>query len=434
MIDLTAPIPFSDGFIYKDNRLTCNDVRMEEIAAKFGTPTYVYNLDAIANRYREWEQAFGEIPHQICYACKANSSLAILQHLRTSGCGLDVNSRGELFRAIKAGAPPNSITMTGVGKTSSDIEDALRMDILFLNVESLDECVLIDSIAKRMDQSARIVLRINPEVDAHTHPYIATGLAEHKFGSTSENAMEILRAIPSLRHTRLVGFGMHIGSQILDRDPFVEAFAKLHSFVSEISPLLREPISFINLGGGVGVPYSQYEHAVSIQQIIDALRPTMMKFQRDGILPTFVVEPGRHLVANAGILLTKVLYVKRTQDKIFIIVDAGMNDLIRPALYDAHHEIHPVVVERDRPTITADIVGPVCETGDYFALDRTTQEIHAGELLAIFSAGAYGAVMSSRYNSRPLAAEVVVRERKIFLARERESLEAMLSLEKMLSA
>lgn len=425
----SEPLFFADGFSYNNNQLTCDGLPVPEIISRFDTPTYLYNINAIGERFQEWKSAFGDLKHQICFAVKSNSSLAVLQHLVHCGCSFDVNSRGELFRVLRAGAIGKNITMTGVGKMQEDIEAALKAKILFLHVESLDECMLIDSIAARMNSSAQIILRLNPEVDAQTHPYIATGLAEHKFGIAIDDAREIISHAQKLTHVTLVGFGMHIGSQILDPSPYVEALEKILSFIERVQDDLHHPILYINIGGGIGVRYMNSELRMEISDFINALQP-LFKRLNDRI--TIVCEPGRHLTAHAGILLTKVLYVKKTKTKNFIIVDAGMNDLLRPTLYEAHHEIHPVEFHSDRSAITADIVGPVCETGDYFALDRTIDEVKAGECLAIFSAGAYGSTMSSRYNSRPLAAEVVVRDGRAHLARERESCEDMIRLEKLL--
>lgn len=426
MITEVSGLLFADRFFYQNNILTSDGILIPEIIGQEGTPTFVYNLDAATDRFFEWQDAFGELPHRICYAVKANSSLALLNHLKNAGSSFDVNSRGELYRVKCIGADSGRITMTGVGKTKDDIAAALSDKILFLNVESFEECRLIQSVAEQMNTSAQIVLRINPEVDAHTHPYIATGLAEHKFGLCAEDAKVIIPQLLRMKNIKLAGFGMHIGSQIPDSSPFAEALSKLLIFIDEIRDQLHEPVLFINIGGGAGVPYSNAEGRLSIREFVNELKPLFLKSKA-----TIVAEPGRHLVANAGILLTKVLYVKKTKTKTFVIVDAGMNDLIRPALYDAHHEIHAVEIKNDRQKITADIVGPVCETGDYFAHDRSIPEVKEGEYLAIFSAGAYGSTMSSRYNSRPFAAEIAIADGKYFLARERESLEDMVRLEKM---
>ncbi len=418
---------FSDGFSYQENVLTCSGVSLLEIVQQLSTPLFVYNLDAIAERFFEWKNALADFPNKICYAVKANSTLAVLQHLVNQGCSFDVNSRGELFRAVRVGARSQNITMTGVGKTVEDIEAALKAHILFLNVESFEECMLIQSIADQMQTIVQVVLRLNPEVDVKTHPYIATGLTEHKFGLCAYDARDIIPKIVAMKNIRLVGFGMHIGSQIFDSSPFREALEKMLHFIDEVRPILNEPISFINLGGGIGVAYSKNEMTISIKDFVNDLRQLLQRANT-----TIVVEPGRHIVANAGVLLTKVLYVKRTKTKTFVIVDAGMNDLIRPTLYEAHHEIQPLVYDEQRSMMSADIVGPVCETGDYFALRRSIPEVHEGEYLVIFSSGAYGSTMSSRYNSRPFSAEIVIRNDKYFVARERESLEEMVRLERLI--
>ncbi len=423
-MDSSAAFPFLDGFAYAGDALAAQSIPLARLVAEYRTPLYVYNLDAVAARYREWDAAFGPLPHRINYAVKANSSLALLRHLGKAGSGFDVNSAGELFRTLKAGGRPERITMTGVGKTAEDIRAALTRDILFLNAESLEECFRIDAIAQPLERPARIVLRINPDIDVRTHPSIATGLAEHKFGISPEEA---LAAIPLLRerpNLRIAGFGMHIGSQILDPAPFVSSVARMLAFIDAARPLLAEAPAYLNIGGGVGVRYRREDAELTVEDFLAGLKPLL---EPAGM--TVTVEPGRFLTANAGLLLTQVLYVKKTRAKTFVIVDAGMNDLIRPTLYDAFHEIIPLRRDDSRPAIVADVVGPVCESGDYFARDRSIPEPREGEYLAICSAGAYGAAMSSRYNSRAFAAEAAIRGGEFFLARRRETFDDMIANE-----
>lgn len=415
---------YADGFSYVNHALACGGVLLHELAREYGTPLYVYNLDAIATRLADWIGAFGEMPHIVSYAVKANSSLAVLQRLKREGSSFDVNSRGELHRARAVGIEPQFITMTGVGKSALDIRAALECDILFLNAESLEECIRIDAIATELNVRARVVLRINPDVDAHTHPYIATGLAGHKFGLSVDDALEAIPIITGLQNVTLAGFGMHLGSMIMDSSPYAEACTKLRAFIDSIRPQLRDPLRYINIGGGVGVPYAEQDERVDMHSFIAELRPLLQSFDA-----TIVVEPGRFLVANAGVLVSKVEYVKRTATQTFVILDAGMNDLIRPALYEAVHELQPLRFDPSRQFIEAHVVGPVCETGDTFERERMMREVRAGEMVAFFSAGAYGATMSSRYNSRPFAAEIVISGGTAYLARRRESLDEMLALE-----
>jgi diaminopimelate decarboxylase len=418
---------FSEGFAFASGSLSCGVVPVDTIASSVETPFWLYDLDAIVEKYRAYESAFAPLQHGTMYAMKANSSLAVLRALAGAGCGSDVNSRGELFRALRGGADPRNISMTGVGKSPTDIRDGLEAGIAFFNAESLEECLLIDAIAAERGAKARAVLRINPNVDAHTHPYIATGLAEHKFGLSEEDTRTALSTAAQLPHLSIAGFGMHLGSQLFSAAPYVEGVTKLLAFVRSVAPMLPEPVSIINIGGGIGVPYAAEDPAFDARAVVDAIAPILRAF--DPALRVYS-EPGRYLVANAGILVSTVEYVKRTNNRTFVILDAGMNDLIRPALYEAHHEIHPVIDRPERGEEVVDIAGPVCESGDTFAVRRRMQSVRPGERVAIFSAGAYGSVMSSNYNSRPLAAEVAVRGDRWFIARERQTLEDMVRNER----
>jgi diaminopimelate decarboxylase len=418
---------FAEGFSYVSDRLHCGAIPVADIAGATGTPVWIYNLDAIARKYRDYERAFAPLRHETMYAVKANSSLAVLQSLSREGCGFDVNSRGELFRALKAGASGRNISMTGVGKSASDIRDGLDAGIAFFNAESLEECILINKIAEDRATRARAVLRINPDVDAHTHPYIATGLAEHKFGLSEADTRQALGEASALPHLAIAGFGMHLGSQLFDASPYVEGVNKLLAFMRSVAPALREPVTVVNIGGGIGVRYSERDPAFDAGAVVAAIAPIMRDF---GSGLQVYSEPGRYLVANAGILVAKVEYVKRTSNRVFVILDAGMNDLIRPALYEAHHEIHPVYDRTDRKLESVDIAGPVCESGDTFAVQRRMRIVEQGELVAIFSAGAYGSVMSSNYNARPYASEAAVRVGGWFIARERQTLEQMVQNER----
>jgi diaminopimelate decarboxylase len=420
-----SELRFASGFSYRDGALHCGAVPVADVADACGTPLYLYNLDAIAASYAAYEQAFGSIDHLTCYAVKANSSLAVLDTLVRAGAGLDVNSRGELFRALRCGADPTRITMTGVGKSRQDIEDGIDAGILLFNAESAEECERINEIAGARGATASVVLRINPDVDAHTHPYIATGLAEHKFGLSIESADAAINSIVSLPHIRLAGFGMHLGSMLFDATPYTEGLRTLVAFIDRIRPRLRHEVTHINIGGGIGVPYrddAENFKPAALANVIARELPTGVRL---------LTEPGRLLVANAGVLLTRVEYVKRNNLRSFLILDAGMNDLIRPALYEAHHEIRPVHLHSDRGRDAYDVVGPVCESGDTFAVRREIEEVRQDELVALFSAGAYGATMSSTYNSRPLAAEAIVSNGSWQLARQRQTLEHMLENERL---
>lgn len=413
--------------------LHCGASSVEDIAREVGTPLYIYNLDSIVGRLRHYTGAFETLPHTTCYAVKANSTGAVLRALVRAGAGFDVNSRGELFRALRAGADPLRITMTGVAKTDADIDDALAAGILYFNAESAEECARIDALAARQDLHASVLLRINPNVDAHTHPYIATGLAEHKFGLSGNDALEAVKQFRGLPHVSLDGFGMHLGSQIFDPAVFVEGLDRMLDFIDSIAAELSAPLRVLNIGGGIGVPYAEDETAVAPADVARAIAASFERARRsswahpDGL--RLVSEPGRYIVANEGILVTRVEYIKRSGERNFLLLDAGMNDLIRPALYEAYHHVVPVIERHGGGEATYDIAGPVCESGDTFALARRMAAVKAGDLVAIHSAGAYGAAMSSIYNSRPFAAEVAVQGGSWFIARSRQSLDQIIENE-----
>ena len=389
---------------------------LASIAARTGTPVYVYSADAILARYHEYDAAFGDASHQVCYAVKANSNLAILNLLARAGAGFDIVSGGELFRVLKAGGDPRRIVFSGVGKTEAEIDDALGHGILSFNCESDAELDVLSRVATRRGQQANVALRVNPDVDASTHPYISTGLRENKFGIDIAEVEAVYARAASLPGLRLNGVSCHIGSQLLDTRPLLEALDRVLALIDRLRAA-GHPIRHLDFGGGLGVPYQEGEQAPDIAQFIGRIcaRTTGRELE-------LTVEPGRSMVAEAGVLLTQVLYTKRTPAKEFVIVDAAMNDLIRPSLYRAYHAIRPVV-KSNAPAVLADIVGPVCESGDFLAKDRTVAAASAGDLLAIETAGAYGFVQASNYNTRPRVAEVLVQGSAWRVVRERESYE-----------
>lgn len=395
----------------------CDGVDLEAVADAHGTPSYVYSLDAILARYREYEAALTELDHQVCFAVKANSTLAILHALAEEGAGFDIVSGGELHRVLVAGGDPGKVVFSGVGKTADEIRFALERQIHGFNCESFDEIELISEIASALHRTASIALRVNPDVDAVTHPYISTGLREHKFGVDIDAAEAMYARAAELPCIQLSGVSCHIGSQLLGVAPLLEAADKTLDLVARLRAR-GLPIRHLDLGGGLGVSYRPGESATPVGQFIAELRPKLA-----GLGLQLMLEPGRSIVAEAGALLTRVLLVKQNGAKTFVIVDAGMNDLIRPALYQAHHEIVPVWRNEDSSRMHADVVGPVCETGDFFARGRELPELRAGDLVAVKTAGAYGFVLASNYNSRPRPCELLVRGDQIAIVRERETYE-----------
>jgi diaminopimelate decarboxylase len=408
---------------YADGNLYCEQVDLEEIARAAGTPCYVYSAQSILDAYRAYDDAFGDMPHLVCYSVKANSTLAVLSLLARAGCGFDIVSGGELYRVLKAGGDPSRVVFSGVGKTAREMELALENGILNFNCESEAELAELDAIARKLAVTAGFSLRVNPDVDAATHPYISTGLRDHKFGIGIAEAPAVYYRAKAFRHLRARGVDCHIGSQIVDYSSILEAAGKVGAL---IETLRRDghAIDHVDLGGGLGIAYRTGDSAPDIRDFVAALRASLGSAVDQDAGLTIVVEPGRSIVGPAGVLLTRVLYRKKTPSKEFVIVDAAMNDLIRPALYRAHHDILPLHRAPAAPVvadIVADVVGPICETGDFLARDRELPDVQPGEYLAVSSAGAYGFVQSSNYNSRPRAPEVLVEGRCWRIIRERES-------------
>jgi diaminopimelate decarboxylase len=404
-----------EEYSYRDELLFCEDISLSSIAAEFGTPAYVYSTQAIRRNYKAYERALTGIEHRICYAVKANSNLAVLQILARLGAGFDIVSAGELYRVLKAGAKAKDVVFSGVGKTAPELSYALENGIYSFNCESEAEIELIAEIASRLSVEASVALRVNPDVDAITHPYISTGLSEHKFGVDFNQVEALYDRVMKLPGLRPEGVSCHIGSQLLDVAPVQEAADKVLDLVGR---LRRKgvPIRHVDLGGGLGVRYRPSDRKPSIEELARCLKSKLAG--KDLVL---LLEPGRSIVADAGILLTRVLLTKSNGTKTFVVVDAAMNDLLRPTLYQAHHEISPVRLGNEAQPIEADVVGPVCETGDFLARGRQLPSVDMGDLLAVRTAGAYGFVLSSNYNSRPRACEVLVDRDKAHLARERES-------------
>lgn len=404
-------------FSYCNALFACEAVPLTQIADNFGTPAYVYSRNAIASRFRAYATALAPLPHRICYSIKANSNLAVLKTLAAEGSGFDIVSGGELYRVIAAGGNVRSVVFSGVGKTETEIRFALEKGIHSFNCESETELDVISECAVALKRVASIALRVNPDVDAITHPYISTGLREHKFGIDLSAAEEIYIRAAQLPGIVPEGVSCHIGSQMLDIDPLLESADKVLALTARLRAR-GLPIRYLDLGGGLGVSYRANERAVSIGDFVDRLRA---KLQDSGL--TLMLEPGRSIVAEAGVLLTRVLLVKHNGAKTFVIVDAGMNDLIRPALYQAHHEIVPVHLRSSSEHIEADVVGPVCESGDFFARNRDLPRVERGDLLAILTAGAYSFSLASNYNSRLRPCELLVDGAHVHLARRRETYE-----------
>ncbi len=402
-------------FAYRNGEFYCEDVPLSWIAKEFGTPFYVYSHATLVRHFRALDSAFQDVPHIIAFAMKANSNLAILRLMAREGGGADIVSGGELYRALKAEVPPEKIVFAGVGKNREEIRYALKSGILMFNVESSDELRAIDDVAAELRMKARVALRVNPDVDPKTHPYISTGMKKSKFGISADRALEEFQLASSLKHIDVVGVHKHIGSQLTEISPFVDALNKILELVGQLKGQGIN-IRYINIGGGLGITY-QDETPPEPKDLAAAISPLL----RD-LKCTLIMEPGRVIVGNAGVLVTKVLYQKASDVKRFVIVDAAMNDLLRPSLYGAFHEIKPVRETPAGKPVTVDIVGPVCESGDFLAKDRAMPEVQPGDLLAVMSAGAYGFVMASNYNSRPRVPEVLVRGQEIHIIRRRESL------------
>jgi diaminopimelate decarboxylase len=399
-------------FKYHDKVLCCEDVSIQEISAKIGTPFYLYSYATLKRHFQVFSAAFEGVSKLICFSAKANTNLAVLKIFADMGCGLDIVSGGELYRGLKAGLSPDRIVYSGVGKRVDEIDYALETGILMFNVESTDELELINRRAGELKKRAPVAIRVNPDVDPKTHPYISTGLKNNKFGISTEAAIESYRIAGGLDHVDVIGIDCHIGSQITETKPFEAALTSLKTLVNDLKQMGTE-IKYLDMGGGLGITYADEmppplsEYAATITQ------------QLKGLDLQLILEPGRVLVGNAGILVTKVLYRKAGEVKNFVIVDAGMNDLLRPTLYNAFHAIEPVVNLKE-DLIVADVVGPICESSDFLAVDRSICDVESGDLLAVMSAGAYGYVMSSNYCSRLRVAEVMVKGDRFHVIKTRE--------------
>ncbi len=407
-----------------DGQLFFEDVALDELASRFGTPLYVYSRAALATAYQAYAQAFAATPHLICYAVKANSSLAILNLFARMGSGFDIVSGGELVRVLAAGGDARKVVFSGVGKTHAEMQQALEANILCFNVESEAELQRLNQVAGELGKTAPVSLRVNPDVDAKTHPYISTGLKQSKFGVAIADAPRLYRLAASLPHLEIVGADCHIGSQLIDLSPLADAADRVLALVDALA---NEGIALrhIDLGGGVGIRY-QHETEPDL-----AAYGRMLAERFRGRREQLLLEPGRSLVGNAGVLLTRVEYLKPGEDKNFAIVDAAMNDLMRPALYDAYHDIVPLRL-KNTPLQRYDVVGPICETGDFIGFARDLSIVE-GDYLAVISAGAYGMSMASNYNSRPRAAEVLVDKNEIHLVHDRESLTMLMAGERLVS-
>lgn len=413
-----------DYFNYKNDELYAEDVPVSKIAASYGTPTFIYSRATIERHWRAFDHAFKDQPHLVCYAVKANSNLAVLNILARMGSGFDIVSGGELQRVLAAGGSPKKIVFSGVGKTKKEIELALKAGIRCFNVESRAELDLLEHIASSLSCIAPISIRVNPDVDANTHPYISTGLKQNKFGVDTAEALKLYQQAKQMSHINIEGIDCHIGSQLTEISPFLDALEQVLILIEKLRKLdIR--INHLDIGGGLGICYqneSPPEPAEYAQAIMSKLNKKDLEI---------IIEPGRAIMGNAGILITKVEYIKSNSDKNFAIVDAAMNDLIRPALYQSWQNIIPVNKNPKIEAATYDIVGPVCETGDFLGKQRKLA-IQAGSMLAVLSSGAYGFVMSSNYNTRARAAEIIVDKNHIHLVRKRESIESLFELESII--
>lgn len=402
-----------DDFHYGEGGLRCEDVALSEIAESVGTPTYVYSYSALERAYRELDEAFSGLDHLVCYAVKANGNLAVLRSLASFGAGADIVSGGELYRVMKAGFDPKKVVFAGVGKTEDELMAGLGERILLFNVESASELEHLERFAARHGKRARVSLRINPDVDPETHAHVATGQGTSKFGIPVDEALALAERLEEYRCIDLIGVHQHIGSQIIKLAPYAESVEKSAGLVEELKRR-GFGIKYFNIGGGLGIRYKD-EEVPAPRELIDVVRPAL-----EATGTKILCEMGRYIVGNAGVLLTRVIYRKRSGGKNFLVADAGMNDLLRPSLYDAYHEVRSV--KDENPTAPADLVGPVCESGDYLARDRYLPDAAEEDLLALMSAGAYGFSMASNYNSRPRPAEVLVKGDRWAVVREREHL------------
>ncbi len=408
-----------DRFTHRNDTLYCEDVPVRDIVDAVGTPVYVYSLARLRDAFRSFDRAFAGSRHLVCFSVKANSNLAVLRAFVNEGSGFDIVSGGELFRVLKAGADPRKVVFSGVGKTREEMEYALRSGILMFNVESEQEMEALNQAAGSMGVTAPVSFRINPDVDPQTHPYISTGMKKSKFGIAIDPAAEAYRRAIALPNLEVVGVDCHIGSQLTSTSPFADAAARVRAFI-EVLQREGADIRYVDLGGGLGIRYDD-EEPPDAEDYAKALLEGVR-----GLDVTLVLEPGRSMVGNAGILVTRVLYLKRTEAKNFVVVDGAMNDLVRPSLYGAFQGLRPVD-RREAEPMTADVVGPICESGDFLAQDRAIQTPEPGDLMAVMSAGAYGFTMASNYNTRPRAAEVLVDGKEFAVVRERETLEGLVA-------
>ncbi|MBN2571949.1 MAG: diaminopimelate decarboxylase [Ignavibacteriales bacterium] len=415
----------SNYFTYRNNQLFCEEVPIQKIIKKVGTPAYIYSKKFFIDRYNEFTEAFKNVNHSIFFAIKSNFNLNVIKLFSNLSAGLDVNSAGELHRALKIGINPQKLLFSGVGKTRREIEEALKNNVLMLKAESEEEIYLIDQIAHQLAKVAPLAIRVNPNVDAQTHPYISTGLAKNKFGISSDEALRIYKDAAKLKNVRPVGIDMHIGSQITSIEPYKEAVQKMADLFFEIKANGIE-LEHFDIGGGMGVTYND-EIPFKPKELAEAILPTLKKLNCE-----IMFEPGRFLSANGGILATEILYTKKNGDKNFLVVDASMTDILRPSIYGAYHHIQPIE-KNGTDDIIADVVGPVCESGDFVAKDREIVKCKSGEFLAIMSAGAYSMVMSSNYNGRRRGPEIIVDKDKFFITRSRETFEHLLYDEKIIN-
>jgi diaminopimelate decarboxylase len=406
-------------FSYRDGQLYCEDLPIEELVTHVGTPCYVYSQATLQHHFNVFDQAFASVPHLTCFSMKANSNLAIIRLFGSMGGGVDIVSGGELFRALKAGIPPQRIVYSGIGKTRTEIDYALQNEILMFNIESSQELEAINARAASLGRVAHVALRINPDVDPKTHPYISTGMKKAKFGIDVDGAVEAYQRAKSLSHVEVMGVDCHIGSQLTEISPFVDALRRIRALIERLKEV-NIAVRYLDFGGGLGITYDREEppHPDEYAQAI---------LKEMGDLPcTLIFEPGRVIVGNAGILVTQVLYTKTSPTKQFVIVDAAMNDLVRPSFYGSYHHIQPLRSAAETPTQVVDVVGPICESGDFLARDRELPVVQPGEFLAVMSAGAYGFTMASNYNSRPRSVEVLVNGDSYTIVRRRETWEDLI--------
>ncbi len=405
-------------FHYKDGEMFAEEVPVRRIAKEVGTPCYVYSRATLTQHFHAFDNAFHGLDHLVCFSVKANSNLAVLKLLGDYGGGADVVSGGELYRALKAGIPGERICFSGVGKTEAEIRQGIEAGVLMFNVESLAELEAIQRTAEAMGREAPVAIRVNPDVDPKTHPYIATGMRENKFGLDVDTALEAYRRAAGMSRLKVVGIDCHIGSQLVELSPFVETLERLRLLIDRLAGE-GVGLKYLDLGGGLGIPYADEQPPQPLEYAM------ALGSQLADLSLTIILEPGRVIVGNAGILLTRVIYTKDTPEKNFVIVDAAMNDLVRPSLYGSFHDIKPVTV-KERPDKKVDVVGPVCESTDFLARDRNMPQVEEGELLAVMSAGAYSFTMASNYNSRPRPVEVMVSDDKYAVVRARESLDDLI--------